>query len=300
MWEPDPSWEALAGGRGALSVGSWRARTEDGPWIVKRVRAPGPDEAPLADPRSPDYWRREAEVALAGATHPGLRLPVVRRVDEDDEGVTIWTEEVRGEAPPALFVVRALGRFAADTPPQAPWAARGLLRARLARFGAGGLRTLERTTVADLAVELWRRREGFLDRCAVAVAGPAHGDLVPANLVGTAGDDVIAIDWSGYGVAPVGADLGYYALSCREDFTVLLDGHLAALAEAGSVADPEEVAFVARVHAVFTVLARAEWALSRAAAGEGALAGKFRHPSVAPHLRALQRQFPQIEALLDL
>ena len=42
-----------------------------------------------------------------------------------------------------------------------------------------------------------------------------------------------------------------------------------------------------------------EWALSRVAKGEGALAGKFRHPAVAPHLRALQRQFPLIEQLLD-
>ena len=37
---------------------------------------------------------------------------------------------------------------------------------------------------------------------------------------------------------------------------------------------------------------------SQAARGEGALAGKFRHPAVAPHLRAVQRQFPQIERLL--
>jgi hypothetical protein len=30
----------------------------------------------------------------------------------------------------------------------------------------------------------------------------------------------------------------------------------------------------------------------------GALAGKFRHPSVAPYIRAMQRQVDQIEALL--
>jgi hypothetical protein len=54
----------------------------------------------------------------------------------------------------------------------------------------------------------------------------------------------------------------------------------------------------ARVVAVYTVLTRADWALSRIVAGEGALAGKFRHPAVAPHLRALQRQLPQVEALL--
>ena len=47
------------------------------------------------------------------------------------------------------------------------------------------------------------------------------------------------------------------------------------------------------------MLTRAEWALAQAARGEGALAGKFRHPAVAPYLRAVQRQFPQIEWLVQ-
>lgn len=50
--------------------------------------------------------------------------------------------------------------------------------------------------------------------------------------------------------------------------------------------------------AVFTAFNCAEWALARAAAGEGALAAKFRHPAVAPYLRSLQRLFPEIEKLL--
>jgi len=64
------------------------------------------------------------------------------------------------------------------------------------------------------------------------------------------------------------------------------------------VASAEQARTGACVAAVFTALNRAEWALARVAGGEGALAGKYRHPTVAPHLRALQRQFPQIEALL--
>ena len=50
--------------------------------------------------------------------------------------------------------------------------------------------------------------------------------------------------------------------------------------------------------AVYTALTRLDWALARVADGEGALAGKFRHPSVAPYIRAMQRQVAQIEALL--
>jgi aminoglycoside phosphotransferase (APT) family kinase protein len=124
-----------------------------------------------------------------------------------------------------------------------------------------------------------------------------HGDPLPANLPGREGDDVVAVDWGTLGHGPVGADLGYYVLSAREEFEPLLDAYLLGLPE--GIATPKQAALGARVTAVYTVLNRAEWALARVAGGEGALAGKYRHPSVAPHLRALQRQFPQIEALLD-
>jgi hypothetical protein len=93
----------------------------------------------------------------------------------------------------------------------------------------------------------------------------------------------------------VGADLGFFSLSVREEFDVLLEAYLAGV---GSEPDREAISVAARVAAVYTVLSRAEWALAQAAKGEGALAGKFRHPSVAPHLRAVQRQFPQIEWLV--
>jgi aminoglycoside phosphotransferase (APT) family kinase protein len=124
-----------------------------------------------------------------------------------------------------------------------------------------------------------------------------HGDPTPANLPGREGDDVIAIDWACLGTGPVGGDLGYYLLSAREDPEPLLEAYLMGLPD--GVAEREQVATSARVVAVYTALSRAEWALSRVAKGEGALAGKFRHPAVAPHLRALQRQFPLIEALLE-
>ena len=85
-------------------------------------------------------------------------------------------------------------------------------------------------------------------------------------------------------------------LSAREEFEPLLDAYLLGLPE--GLGSREEAAQGARVTAVFTALSRAEWALARVAGGEGALAGKYRHPAVAPHLRALQRQFPQIEELV--
>ena len=106
--------------------------------------------------------------------------------------------------------------------------------------------------------------------------------------------------WRSTGAAsatgPVGGDLGYYALSAKEELEPLLAAYVAALPP--GLASEEQATLGARLTAVYTALSRAEWALARVAPGEGALAGKFTHPSVAPYLRALQRLYPQVEALL--
>ena len=124
-----------------------------------------------------------------------------------------------------------------------------------------------------------------------------YGDPAPTNLVGRDGDDLLAIDWATLGHGPVGLDLGLYSLSSREDFEPLLDAYLLGLPD--DLAGRDEVVTGARIVAVYTALSRAEWALARVAGGEGALASKYRHPAVAPHLRTLQRQFDQIEALME-
>ncbi|MEZ5191429.1 MAG: phosphotransferase [Nocardioides sp.] len=150
--------------------------------------------------------------------------------------------------------------------------------------------------MADVADHLWSRREGYLARLDELPQVAQHGDPVPTNLLGREGDAVVAIDWGTLGWGPAGADVGYYSLSAREEFEPLVDAYLGGLPAA--LATRAQVVLGARVSAVFTALSRAEWALARVAHGEGALAGKFRHPSVAPYLRALQRQLPQVEALL--
>lgn len=299
MWQPDPAWQRLPGGRG--SGGLWLASAEGRQWVVKRLVAPLPgDPVTLSDPGHLGYWRREADVALgARLSGPGLVAPETGSVEEDDDGVTLWTAAVPVEPPPGPFVARALGRFAAASLPDAPWLCRRLLADRMAITEAhAGWPTLARTTVADVADALWRRRQAFLATYEALPPGPAHGDAVPGNFVARVADDVVAVDWACLGVAPLGADLGYFSLSSRESFDVLLEAYLAGLSSVGVRASAADVALAARTIAVFTVMSRAEWALARAAQGEGALAAKFRHPSVAPHLRALQRQFPQVEALL--
>lgn len=305
MWEPDPSWEALPGAAGPASAGVWRARRGGRSWVVKRLVPPDAEDhaARLAlDPRHPGYWRREADAAASGwGDGPGLVRAGAGPVEDDESGVTLWSPELVGEPPTGLQVARALGRFAGAAYDVPRWAARDQLRARLDLVAArGGWRTLARTTLADVTALLWERRHHWLDRVDAGPQGRVHGDAVPSNFLTTDRDGaVVAVDWQCLGVGAVGADLGYWSLSSREGFEVLLEAFVAGAAETSAAdLDPDAVALAARVHAAYSVLSRAEWALAQAARGEGALAGKFRHPAVAPYLRAVERQFPQIEALL--
>ena len=302
MWQPEPGWTPLRPGGGASTVGLWRTEYHGRPVVVKRLSRPTEDDpAVLADPTHAGYWRREAEVAMTPAVvdGPGLRPPEYMRVDEDDEGVTVWSGEVVAEPPPSLNVAHALGRFAAAAYAEVPWTARHTLTDRLAMAEArGGWPTLARTPIADLADHLWSRRTHWRHEYAAAPAGRLHGDAVPANFPATTGEDVVAVDWQGFGVGPIGADLGYYALSTREEFDVLLQAFLEGVHTVRPEADDEQVRISATVMCIYSAISRAEWALSRVAPGEGALHGKFNHPAVAPYLRALQRQLPQVELLL--
>jgi hypothetical protein len=302
MWQPEPGWTSLRPGGGASTVGLWRTEHQGRSVVVKRLRRPADDDPDvLSDPMHAGYWRREAEVALDPSLvdGPGLVPPEYLRVDEDDEGVTLWSEEIVAVPPPALQVADALGRFAAADHGGPAWAARRTLTDRMAMAEArGGWTTLARTTLADVTDHLWQRRRHWLDEYAAAPAGRLHGDAVPANFPAGRGHDVVAVDWQGFGIGPVGTDLGYYALSTREDFDVLFEAFLGGVRQLRPDVDAGQVRLAATVMCIYSAISRAEWALSRVAPGEGALHGKFKHPSVAPYLRSLQRQFPQIEALL--
>lgn len=299
MWQPEPGWHPLPGGTGTSTVGVWRTSLGDNPVVVKRIARPQEgDPCELSDPRHFAFWRREADVLDCGLTcgTPGLRAAPAG-VEEDNEGITITREWVEDASSSGLFVAVALGRFAGSDLPRPRWLAQGQLRDRMQRVERhGGWPTLARTTVADIAEHLWSRRTTMLDLSEALPQIPQHGDPTLVNLPGRAHDDVVAIDWATLGTGPVGADLGLLSLSSREEFEPLFDAYMLGLPD--GLADPDDVLLGARISGIYTALTRAEWALSRVAGGEGALAGKYRHPSVAPHLRVLQRQFPQIEALL--
>lgn len=301
MWQPEPDWVALPRGSGTSTLGVWRTALGGRPVVVKRLAAPVVgDPGELTEPGHVGYWRREADVLLTGITADtrGIR-GAGASVTEDPEGITIVRDWVEDAASSGLFLALAAGRFAGADLPRPRFLATRLLRDRLDRVAhRGGWPTLARTTVADLADALWRRRAPLLDLLDALPQVPQHGDPTADNLPGREGDDAVAIDWGTLGTGPVGGDLGYLSLSSREEFDPLLDAYLLGLPE--GLADRDDVLLGARVVAVFTSLSRAEWALARVAGGEGALAGKFRHPAVAPYLRALQRTLPHMEALLGL
>ncbi|MBA3780709.1 MAG: phosphotransferase [Nocardioides sp.] len=300
MWEPQPDWRAMPPGTGASTVGVWRAALGDRPVVIKRLRRPDAhDPGELLDPTHFAYWRREADVHDTGIVQQtvGLRSAIAA-VEEDDLGVTLTREWVEDAATSGPFMAIGMGRFAGSDLPRTRFLAKDQLRHRLLRVErGGGWPTLARTTAADVADHLWQRRESYLQRMELLPQVPQHGDPAPTNMPGRDGDHVVAIDWATLGLGHVGGDLGYLALTSREALEPLLDAYLIGLPRA--FADPEDVLLGARVTAVYTALSRAEWALARVAPGEGALAGKLKHPSVAPYLRSLQRLVPQIEALLE-
>lgn len=302
QWQPEPGWQQLPGA-GPATVGVWSATVGGRAVVVKRLRCPDPfDGHGALAPSDVNYWRRAADVALSGvvAVSPGMREAPVVRVEEDDEGITLVHERVEHEEAPGLWLAACLGAFAATDLGEHRWLARDQLRSRLALVAhRGGWRTLARTPMADIADHLWSHRTQWLDVCDALPQVAQHGDPSAANIPGRAGPDgdgAVAIDWAHLGRGPVGADLGYLSLATREDIDPLVEAYVARLPS--GLASTDDVRTGARVMAVYTALTRLDWALARVADGEGALAGKFRHPSVAPYIRAMQRQVDQIEALL--
>lgn len=299
MWQPDPGWHPLPGGTGTSTLGVWRTVVGDRPVVVKRLGRPTPDDPPeLTDPRHFGYWRRPADVATYALVDdtPGL-VGSPTSVEEDSEGITLTADWVEDAANPGLFVAMGLGRFAAAQLRHIRWLARDQLRDRLGRVERrGGWQTLARTSVAGIADRLWQRRGDLLDAQDALPQVAQHGDPTTGNLPGRDGDRVVAIDWACLGYGAAGADLGLYQLVAREEFEPLLDAYLMGLPD--GLATAEQVTLGARVSAVYTAMSRADWALARVAGGEGALEAKYRHPAVAPHLRALRRQAGAIEALL--
>jgi hypothetical protein len=226
------------------------------------------------------YWRREANAYESGVLQrlaPSLRAPHCYGVfDRPDGSCAIWLEDL-GAMPAgtswdlhryglaARDLGRAQGRLArAGDLPDESWLAREWLRHYVERreaavaqiedpsqWGHPLVRELLGSETRHECRAIWDEREDLL---AVLESMPltlVHSDLHPRNLFGSDAETVL-IDWGFVGRGHIGEDPGNVVFDAVLDFfvdphqvhqlqTVLVDGYLAGLSEAGWSGDPEAV-----------------------------------------------------------
>lgn len=253
-WHPSPDWQPLTSGTGQATGGVWR--TSDGE-VVKRL-VPG-----VQDPRHHAYWERQALVAESGvvAGTPGVRAPACLGVERDADGIMLRMAYTPAAEWAPEGLAEALGRFAGSSLAEPGWGVRDVLRDRLGAVERrGGWASLRRAGLASPAIdELWRRRERALAVLDGLPRVPTHGDAHPMNLLGRAGEDVVAIDWEQFGLGPIGFDLGYLALAVDAPLDELVAAH---------GGDVVAVRRGAGLTAAYTVVSRAAWSLSQPEPGD--------------------------------
>jgi hypothetical protein len=246
-WQPSPTWKPLTSGTGQATGGVWL--TPDGE-VVKRL-VPG-----VTDPRHHAFWERQALVAESGvvAGTPGLRAPLFLGVERDEDGITLRTAYTSPVEWPPEALAAALGRFGAHPVAEPAWGARDVLRDRLRTVERrGGWQALTQAGLTSPAIDkLWTSRETALAVLDELPRVPTHGDAHPANLLGRAGTDVVAIDWEQFGLGPAGFDLGYLLLATDAPLDDLVAAHGGPV-RCGAV-----------LVAAYTGVSRAAWGLGRA------------------------------------
>ncbi|MEU4293630.1 phosphotransferase [Kribbella sp. NPDC026596] len=172
----------------------------------------------IQDPRHHAYWERQALVA--------------------ESGVVATTPGLR--SPACLAVERdptGITLRMAYVPP-APWTPVALAAA-LGRFA--------RSSVTEPS---WVARD--------VPRTPSHGDAHPINLIGRDSDDVLAIDWEQFGLAPTGFDLACLLLAGNTPLDDLLAAH------AGNT---DVVRRGVTLIAAYTTVSRAAWSLTQPTPG---------------------------------
>ena len=205
--------------------------------VRKRLRPPVDSEAGFMSGTVPShqfYWKREAYVYdsdLLQDLPAGLAAPRCYGVDEDEDGIVLWLEDI-AESGTARWplqryreAARHLGRFngafLVDRPlPDAPWLCRDMLHWRevvvaplwdrlTARRDDPRVRPGWPGDLAGRAHQVWVEREQFfavLDRVPQVLS---HGDADRRNLLGRVANgatETVAIDWEFLGPQAVGTD----------------------------------------------------------------------------------------------
>ena len=269
-WVPEPEWQAVAGAGGSATRGVWRAERDGSTFIVKRLEPAGTKSA---DVRHHSWWRREAEVARSGFLNGprGLIAPAPISVDEDEEGITLWSPVVPSASIADEAVASALGRFSSQSLQDPGWFNQDMLRHRIAATDdVGGLGPLEESAIIDDSLvrtchALWEVRESILDDLDGLPKVLSHGDALPRNMLCLDGANVIAIDWGQLGYNTVGADLATFSLYATEELDSLIPPYCEGLRVSGQAVEEGSVRHATVLTAALIAMSRA----SRAVAGGG-------------------------------
>jgi hypothetical protein len=280
-WRSEPlgggTGAALGGGAPHRVTGSARVDGAIRHWsiVVKVLRAP---EGAANQFNQPDiggmfYWKRDAlaySSGLLNALPAGFAAPRCYGIDEWDDGIRLWLEDVAEPAgkPWSLArygeAARHLGRFngaylAGQPTPDQPWLCRDVLRwrepvvapiwGRIASLDDARVRRAWPGSLAQRALRVWNEREFFLDALERVPRVFCHGDADRRNLfarnVANGETETVAVDWECTGPRAVGTDVANLVFASvlwahdpdPADVATLdrlgFEGYLAGLREAG-------------------------------------------------------------------
>ena len=294
MWQPEPGWQRLPGA-GPATVGVWsathrRPRRSSSSGCARPSRRTRPASSSRATSTTGDVLPTSRSAGSWPTPRACGRRPwcASRRTTRASPWSTSGSRPTTRRAcgwPPA-----------SDASPPSTWGEHAVARARPAAQPAPPGRAARRLADPGPHPDGRHRRppvdapraRGWtaVTPCPqVAAARRPVGRQHPGPRTATARSRSTGPTWAGARSAPTSATSRWRPArtsspSWRRTSTRCPPG----------LATPEDVVTGARVMAVYTALTRLDWALARVADGEGALAGKFRHPSVAPYIRSMQRQ----------
>jgi hypothetical protein len=253
------------------------------PWslVLKIIQSPA---GSAGDPLAFRYWKREALAYQSGVLNDlpgGITAPECFSTEEKpDSAYWIWMEDVKDEIgdPWPLeqygIVARCLGRFngaylMGRPLPDGPWVTRHWLRAYLDNaapevdhmINSMDHPLMQRSLpgiTKEFIQQVWNERLEILDILEHFPQTFCHQDAFRLNLFFRHTPDkqpqVVAVDWSYTGLAPVGAELAAFvaasvylggvppgdALRLEQ---LALDGYLDGLGQVGWQGDPDMVRF---------------------------------------------------------
>ncbi len=238
-WDRAPlSWLAIASTTAELT--RYSGTSADGrPWsaILKVLRRP--ESATTAE------WRREADVYASrflDSLPPGITAPRVYAIDNADDRVSLWLEDVVESVPVwpltrYAVAARDLGRFngaylAGRPKPDAPALRNDWLAGWVARAGERGPEILDDPGVTehelvrratsrpdlDRVRALYQERSRLLAALEGLTPTVSHLDAWRANLIArdtASTTETVAIDWSLLGLAPAGQEIAVFVTGAR-------------------------------------------------------------------------------------